>query len=336
MKIRMKQWADRIRTAPERVAVPIMTTPGIELIGARPGEVFQSGELQARAILALNAEIPAAAAVTMMDLSVEAEAFGSPIGFSEYENPTVTARLLSDPEEIPALAVPPVGAARTGETLKCVRLCAEKLTDRPLLGGMIGPFSLAGRLYDMTEMMMLAALEPEAAHALLRKATDFLLPYARAFREAGANGLVVAEPAAGLLSPEMSAEFAASYVRELVEAVQDDEFLVVLHNCGNIVGQIPDWLATGAGAIHVGNAVRMTEVWPQIPPDVLIMGNISPVDEFKNGTPESMTRAVFELLEAGRPYPNFVLSSGCDIPPGTPMTNVRAFFAALAEFNRRG
>jgi len=44
-----------------------------------------------------------------------------------------------------------------------------------------------------------------------------------------------------------------------------------------------------------------------------------------------VTRA---LLEATRPYKNFVISSGCDIPPSSPLANLNAFFRAVGEFNK--
>ena len=50
-----------------------------------------------------------------------------------------------------------------------------------------------------------------------------------------------------------------------------------------------------------------------------------------SGTPESMTEAVHTLMERCKAYPNFVLSSGCDIPPDAKWNNIRAFFAAAAE-----
>ena len=31
-------------------------------------------------------------------------------------------------------------------------------------------------------------------------------------------------------------------------------------------------------------------------------------------------------------YPNFVIASGCDIPPMTPLENIEAFFQAVEEF----
>ena len=79
----------------------------------------------------------------------------------------------------------------------------------------------------------------------------------------------------------------------------------------------------------------MEQVILEVPKTALAMGNIDPVSLFKDGTPDEMRQAVGELLEKMRPYPNFVLSSGCDTPPHTPLANVDAFFEALADFNKK-
>lgn len=330
----MKRFVREILESPRRRAIPIMTSPGIDLIGAKPVEVFRDGALQFRCIEALAGAVHADALVTFMDLSVEAEAFGSPVRYSEHENPTVSGSIASTPEAIDALAVPEVGVKRTGEVLRCAELCAANL-DRPVLGGMIGPFSLAGRLADMTEIMILAAMEPEAAARLLDKTTAFLTEYAKAIRSTGVNGLVIAEPAAGLLSPDMCQEFAADYLKKIVAAVQDDDFMVVLHNCGNAANrQIPALVSTGAAALHLGNAVSLPELLPQMPPEVPLMGNIDPVGVLKDGAPEEVYAKTAGLLRETAAWPNYVLSSGCDVPPGVSLENIRAFFRALDDYNQ--
>ena len=60
------------------------------------------------------------------------------------------------------------------------------------------------------------------------------------FKEAGADGIVMAEPLAGLLSPALAEEFSAPYVKRIVEALQTDDFLVIYHNCGNSTIQMID------------------------------------------------------------------------------------------------
>lgn len=136
-----------------------------------------------------------------------------------------------------------------------------------------------------------------------------------------------AEPLAGLLSPELAEEFSAPYVKRIVEALQEDSFAIVYHNCGNCTIQMIDSiLDTGAAACHFGNAIDMTRMLPLIPEDILVMGNIDPAGQFRNDTPESIREATLELMRACGGYRNFLISSGCDIPPMSKWENIDAFF----------
>ena len=170
-------------------------------------------------------------------------------------------------------------------------------------------------------------------HTVLEKTTQFLIEYAKAYKSAGANGIVIAEPLAGLLSPDLTEEFSEPYVKRIVDAVQDDEFAVVYHNCGDCtIRQIDSILRTGALAYHFGNSIDMSEMMKHIPSDVLAMGNVDPAAQFRNGTPESIKAETKRIMGECCRYPNFVISSGCDIPPMSPWENIDAFFEAAAEF----
>ena len=333
MKINMKKWMHNILNSAERRALPIMTYPGLELTGRTISEVISNGEHQFECIAALAEKYDSIANVTIMDLSVEAEAFGSPIRYSDHEVPTVSAKIIEDEEAVKALRVPSVGEGRTGAYIKAAELCVERIKDRPTFGGTIGPFSLARRLFDMTEIMVGLMEEPEMVHELLEKCTQFLIEFAKAFKKAGAHGIIIAEPASGLLSPANCTEFSSDYVKRIVDAVQDDYFMVMLHNCGNTKNLVPSLLSTGSMAFHFGNAVDMRDIMPQIPWGRIAFGNIDPARTFKNGSAENMKEKTMELLNNTANYKNFVLSSGCDVPPGTPVENVEAFYETLAEFN---
>lgn len=333
MKRNMEQWIEGLISAPRRAALPIMTYPGLPLAGLRVMDAISDGEAQFACLRALAGRYPMPAALTLMDLSVEAEAFGSPVKFSEDEVPTVCGRIITDEADAAALAIPEVGAGRTGVYLKAAELAAAHFKDKPVFGGQIGPFSLAARLCDMTEIMLALMLNPAMVHQVLEKCTRFLIEYARAFKRTGAGGVVIAEPAAGLLGEAQCSEFSSAYVKRIVEAVQDEHFIVILHNCGRTTGLVGSMASTGARGLHFGNAVDMAEILALAPGDVLVMGNIDPSGSFRHGTPEAMREKTLTLLERTEGYDNFVLSSGCDIPPGTPLENVEAFFAALAQYN---
>ncbi|NDW12239.1 methylcobamide--CoM methyltransferase [Bacteroides sp. 214] len=332
-KINMNSFIQEVIANKQRIAIPIMTHPGIELNGNTVRQAVTNGEVHFEAIRTLNQRYPLAAATVIMDLTVEAEAFGATIAFHENEVPAVTGRLLNNEAEIETLQVPGLEQGRVGEYLKANRLAAEHITNKPVLGGCIGPYSLAGRLYDMSEIMMLIYITPEAANLLLRKCTDFLLAYCSALKETGIAGVVIAEPAAGLLSNEDCQQYSSIYIKEIVDALQDEHFSIILHNCGNTGHCTPAMVYTGAAGYHFGNKIDMKVAMQDVPADALGMGNIDPVGIFKQGTPEQMKAEVLQLLKDMEPYPNFVLSSGCDTPPEVPEGNIDAFFNALNQYN---
>jgi len=331
----MHQWVEKIKADPKRAALPIMTHPGIEILDKKVIDAVTDGHVHAATILAVDERYPSAGSTVIMDLTVEAEAFGADIAFEDNEIPNVVGRLLSNAQDVEQLQMPPLTAGRVPEYLKANRLVAEKITDKPVFGGCIGPFSLAGRLYDMTEIMMAIYTEPETAKLLLEKCSEFILNYCRAQKEAGVNGVIMAEPAAGLLSNEDCQEYSSEYVKRIVDELQDENFIIVLHNCGNMGHCTPAMVYTGAKAYHFGNKIDMVQALSETPAEFLAMGNLDPVSVFKQATPEEMYAATTELLEKTKDYKNFVLSSGCDVPPHVPFANIDAFYKALDDFNAK-
>ena len=324
-----KQWMRELLTDPVKKPLPLLSFPCVQLMDVTVEQLIKDSALQANGMKLVADRVPSAASVSLMDLSVEAEAFGSRIRVSADEVPTVVGTIVSEEEDADALEVPAVGAGRTGLCVEAVRKAAETITDRPVLAGIIGPYSLASRLMDVNETMFYCYDEPDMVHTVLEKASAFLTEYCRAFREAGAHGVVMAEPLAGILSPALAREFSHPYVKKIIDQVQTEDFCVIYHNCGdNAALMAPDIYGLGAAGYHFGDAIDMLAVLAQAPEDVLVMGNISPAAEFCGGTPESIAKATRELLARCGEYPNFLISSGCDIPPQSPWENIDAFFAA--------
>lgn len=329
----IRTWVKDVMGDGKRLAIPIMTHPGIEMIGKTVYDAVTDGQVHYEAIKALNDRYPSAACSVIMDLTVEAEAFGAQVNFPQDDIPTVVGRLVGDMEAVRKLEVPDMSRGRIPQYLLANRLAAENIKEKPVFGGMIGPFSLAGRLYDMSEFMMACYCEPELAGLLLDKCNDFLINYCIELKKQGIQGVLIAEPAAGLLSNDGCSEFSSKYVKKIVEAVQNDDFMVILHNCGN-TGQCTEaMLETGAGAYHFGNAIDMIEALDACPKDVLVMGNIDPVVLFQQSSAEKLFDATMQLLEKTADYDNYIISSGCDVPPHTPACNIAAFYQAIEQFN---
>lgn len=344
MKRNMEQWCRELLEAPTKKALPVLSFPSIQLLGITVKELIADSDVQARGMKAVADRTPqAGAAVSLMDLSVEAECFGAPIRVSDDEVPTVTGPVISTEveedermEQAEALQVPPIGAGRTQIYIDAIGKAMGMIEDRPVFAGVIGPFSLAGRLLDVTHSLIYCYEEPDMVHVVLEKCTEFIIKYIEAYKAVGANGVVIAEPLAGLLSPALAQEFSGDYSRRVVQAVRDENFAVIFHNCGNTANITLDSIfSCGANAYHFGNAVDMAEILDKAPADTICMGNIDPAGQFRNGTPASIREKTLEVMDKCCSHPNFVISSGCDIPPLSSWDNIDAFFAAVDEYYKR-
>lgn len=309
--------------------LPVLSFPVARKLGHTVGDFVKSSDLQAETMAWIARNTPVDAVLGPMDLSVEAEAFGANVRFSDNEVPVVTGQLVADEDAVAELAVPPPTAGRCAMAAEAIAKVKAMDVGKRVFGGMIGPFSLAGRLADVNEMMFLIMDEPETVHALLEKTTSFLASYGAALKAAGADGIFMAEPLAGVISPDALAEFSAPYVKRIVEALQSADFPLVYHNCGTSVVKAADAIfAQGAAGCHFGNAIDLAEMLAKAPAQTLVMGNVNPVSVLAQGTPDAIRAAVKSLAGKCGQYSNFVLSSGCDIPASTPWENLEAFFEA--------
>ncbi len=311
----------------------MLSFPSTQLLGISVKELINSSDNQARGMQAIASRCNVGASLNMMDLSVEAEAFGAKIHFSEDEIPTVTEGIIDDIAKSGEIIVPAVGAGRTGIYIEGVKKAKTLISDIPVLCGTIGPYSLAGRLFDMTQLMMSCFDSEEDVHLLLQKTTSFLIEYINAFKAAGADGVVMAEPAAGLLSPDLCEEFSNRYVKQIIDALNSEDFVFIYHNCGNTIPLAEGLACLGADAYHFGNAINLEDIIGFFPETTPVMGNINPV-LFKNADANTVRTETRSILEGCAKYKNFLLSSGCDIPADSKWENIDAFFDETRQYFR--
>lgn len=327
----MGRFTTAVMSANAPLPVPVLTFPGASLTGVTVRDIVNSAEAQIAAQCALHERFSTPCMMSAMDLSVEAEEFGSEIRFSDDEVPTVISRLVTDAQAIEALGVPPLGQRRTAVYLDTVRGLAASAGPAIVLAGMIGPLSLAGRLFGVSEALLATATDPEMIRTLIEKATLYLRSYATAFKQAGAHGILIAEPTAGLLSPPSVLEFSTPYIRSIVEEVQDHNFDVVLHNCGARPAHLAPTLEAGAAAYHFGSPMDLSMALGAAPPDVVICGNLDPAGVFHDCTAGEVRARTRELIALWSADHRLVPSSGCDIPGLTPLSNLEAFFSTVSQ-----
>jgi len=311
--------------------VPILSFPSTQLLEISVNELISSAEMQVKGMQAIAEKCSVGASLNMMDLSVEAEAFGAKIRFYDDDIPAVENGIIDDIADAESIGVPEAGAGRTQICIDGVKKAKEKITDIPVFCGVIGPYSLAGRLFDMTELMMECFDSPDEVKILLSKATEFIIKYIKAFKEVGADGVIMAEPAAGLLSPALAEEFSFAFVHQIFDEINSDDFIVCYHNCGNAANDMLDMIShLNADIIHLGNAINLKKALEELPKEKIVMGNVNPV-LFRTGTPDDISTDVQRVYDECSTFDNFMISTGCDVPAAAKWENINAYFEKVSE-----
>jgi hypothetical protein len=100
-------FSETVTNSTHPIPMPVLVFPGGPLIGRSVREIVSNPEVQFETQRALHQKFRTRVVMSAMDLSVEAEEFGSKIRFSDQEVPTGIGRLLTDAEGVNGLEIPP-------------------------------------------------------------------------------------------------------------------------------------------------------------------------------------------------------------------------------------
>ncbi len=326
----MDLWIREQIVTQDKKAMPLLSYPAVQQLFITVNELVNSSSEMALGVRLIADRYNMPFATTYMDLSIEAEAFGANCTYHTDDIPTITGQLVSNLEQAEALQIPEIGAGRTGKVLRALGKTLTIVNDRPVFANCTGPFSMAGRLMDVNDILLKTYEDPDAVHIVLEKCTQFLMKYIKAMKEMGANGVIMAEPLAGLMSPSAMEEFSSDYIRRIIDELQDRDFVFCYHNCSNAIERKVDGvIATGAKMFHFGDKADMWELLNALPKDVIVMGNISPSAVFLCDSTDKMAQDTQTLLRKCMVFENFMISSGCDIPAATPLENIDKFFEVI-------
>ncbi|OQY32164.1 MAG: hypothetical protein B6241_12070 [Spirochaetaceae bacterium 4572_59] len=309
--------------------LPLMGVNGIKLTNTSLKQNLTDVDTQLKTLRALRNKFQPDGMCMLMDLTVEAEALGLPVKIEENESPVVTGHNINTLEDL--ALVKNAWTGNGGRMDLFVDVVKNMAADNVglTIPYVSGPFTLAGEMMGVNELTMNTILDPDLLKAFLPFAVEVISDYARKLFEAGADMVCVLEPTAMMISPDQFEEFSLAPFRDILSNV--DNKPLILHICGNTSHLIEKMGASGAAALSLDWQIDMEDSIKKIPEDVLLIGNLDPVQVFLQGSPESVKTNTDELINKMKPYKNFVLSSGCDLPIETPDENLQAFMDASRE-----
>ena len=335
-----KSLTERVKKASEnnqRLAAPLVGFPGCDILGISLKVAQQNHGVHYSCIETLVYHLKPDAAFMMMDLSVEANALGLPVRFPVHESSSVEHHPVKTIEELNRYrCINILQDARIQSYIKTVEMMKTGLPNDVLVGAyVIGPVTLAGLLAGAEQVAMDSVMDPDKLDVLCEFSTAIIHDYSRALINAGADILCVLEPTAVILGPKQFERFSVKYTRYIIDICKSAGVDTVYHICGNTMHIIDAMAKSGVTALSLDSpetGVDMVRAAQIAGENVVIMGNINPTAVMKDGSVEDVKSACKKLLEEMRDYPNFLLSTGCDLPPGVPLKNMQAFMQTVREF----
>ncbi len=270
-----------------------------------------------------------------------AEGLGCAVEFPEDDFPSLKRPALDHVDQVFDVPVPdPKRDGRMPVYLEATRRIAEAIGDRAAIRVPgTGPFAVASYLIGMQAFLTEVALieAGRTAHAaaverMLDLAAETLIRFGLAQLEAGAHILQCGDSLASgsVISPETFRRFVLPRHRRVFEAWKQAGAITVLHVCGNNTRMLGLLADTGADIVAIDSLVSLRLAKETIGDRVCLIGNIDPVHVMLQGSPSQVRAAARQCIEdtGGDGY---ILGTGCEIPPGTPLENILALVEVAGE-----
>lgn len=213
------------------------------------------------------------------------------------------------------------------QIVKQTKLVKEAIGDDMFITGAIGaPFTYAGTMLGVEKYLLELMMneDPENLQKLNDLAVAITIEFAQILFDAGADGIFIADPVASgeLISQPMFEEHSLPMLQQTFSAL-DNFDLRLLHICGNSLARIESLKSLSIHGFSL-DSVDIPSAMEKADKQFAILGNLSPFAIIKTRTPQEIINHAKVLIDEAGTEGGFIVCSGCDITPLTPLENVRA------------
>ena len=263
----------------------------------------------------------------MSDPYAEAEAFGLNVEYPEDDLPKEKDGHLTLDQMRELKPYKVSDHARLQNRIKEIATYCEMAGEEFFVVGWIeGPMSAYALLRNASVAALDLLDDPDAVHHAMDVIAESAKPLIKMQIEAGAHCIGVGDAFASQIGRPLYMEFIFEREKQLIEYIHSLGALAKLHICGNTSAIMPDMIKSGANIVDVDHQVpSMADFVGQLGRDQVFSGQSDPVTVIQNGTRKEIEKAVEACLEAASD--RCIVSAGCEVPPDTPLENMRAFSA---------
>lgn len=320
--------------------VPQIFAHAASIAGLGIDDYLGSAATAARCQLAAWRHYGLDAVFAVLDLTIETEALGGEITRHPGLYPAIARPLFPADRDFTAMPVPdPQRDGRLPAILEMIRLLRAGVgEDAAVIGLVQGPMTLAIQLLGMEQTLFLAADETERFLQLLDYTTEISRRYGLAQLEAGADMVLVFDPAAcpEVVPVGMFREMIGPRIARLTASQkQAGAKATWLHIAGQVAAILPLYSAFGIDIGNIDYCVDLDKLLGEAGPrDLCLDGNVKSLS-FVTDSPQAIRDGAEALLARFDRRGGFILSSGCEIPPEAQEANVRALVVAAKDWPQR-
>lgn len=262
----------------------------------------------------------------------------------EYDQaPMVTRYPIEEDEDIYNLKWPGPDSGFFPMARKFAELARRERLDNEPFNATISAgagFGLACNIVGLDRFLKWLIKKPDLAHYLITTLSEWGLErLSQQAKTLGTDGVLGMNGGATssnyLISPRQFEEFVLPSLKNGEKKLRTLGYRTTyVHICGEHNANLPYWSQIDfgdPGIISIGHEVKLETAASYFPDDI-ILGNLEPAI-VQTGTPEEVYEATREVVEEGKRLPNgFIFSTGCDLPPRSPVENVRMMTKAVNDF----
>ncbi len=310
-----------INSDPRGFFLADMAVNGLYLIDKNVYDVYNSPKLQLELSKIMDETFNADFSYALCDGILFSEVLGLDILKFDKDFPSVLEHSFKEYEDLGKLKMPDFEKTpRIKNNIETYKLISENI-NKPVYVSIQGPFTLAVQLAGATNLLGKLITDVDFVEKLLKFTTDLIRKYALALQDAGVSLISLAEPATVTLDRERFQK----YVVDNLNSIYDELHVwKSLHICGDTREFLDLMLKCHLDAVSLDQILDYNEIMPKIPKDIVLIGNLDPVELIETQSPDVIRIETLKLLKDMRSYDNYLCDFGCNCTNDTSVENLKA------------
>lgn len=328
----------------DRVPVyPILSGVTRKLVNATYEQWATDAKVCAEAFIKSTEMFDIDCVVTLIDLSVECDAWGQKIIYPENEaaRPDYSNSIVKDIEDYAKIRK--VDYRKSRRMMMHIDVC-RRLVDRlkgekPVVAFVFGPLGVLSMLRGQQDMYMDLYDDPDAVLAAVREVNETLKDYVAALCDTGVDAVMLDTlfASGSIMSKELWYKTEGVFVKELAEVIRQKNCLTMVHNCGKRVYfdvQIETMKPAAISFLYPPDDCKdFAECKEKYGDKVTLIGCVTPANAVI-GTDEEWDAQCREHIDAMAKGGGFILATGCEYPANASFDRAQRMIEIAKTYGR--